>query len=409
MFLHYFKFETFFNIVVASGEFHIVSLHTGISERGKARLARSSSLSSNESPTHALSETNKQPVSTTKEEKSTQNQAPKTTSQPKQEVPTANFFETLDWSATETASEQVNEVKIPTEAESSLLGNTSDDEDDFAALTQERVGGGNDRKSPLPSDSGNVQFSEQRNDSKQFEARPENHMASKSEDVDFFNMNSGNNLADNIDLMHIEKTPSNVDLLSGAAGSSGEFDGKGSKKSGDTFDPFHAFSSNAKSQDPPPVTVTAPKNEFHAFDPFGASNGMKSSHDDILGMGSSSSLNKKSATADSSGDLMGDWNEFVSTTSPNISRNSSYSNLGAGGNIPYNSSGTFQPMGGNIPRNNSGTFQGTQMGGNIPKTNSGTFQGMGQNTKPAGSGMSAGKIDPFAEFGESIVKQILSC
>lgn len=367
-------------------------MYVGISDRGKAKLARSSSVSSNESPSHAPNEVNKQPVKPASENK------PNQSTQPKQEVPTANFFETLDWDRP--ATEQTKEVKMPTEDESNLLENTSDDEDDFASL---RMGGVNGK-----SDNGNVQSNEQNNDFKPFEANFQDVPGTKSEpEVDFFN--NTDNLASDVDLMHIEKTPSNVDILSGTAdSSSADFDIMGGNTNSDTFDLFQAFSSNTKSQEPPPVTVTAPKNEFHAFDPFGGSNGMTGSEDN--GMGKSSSFSTNPAAASSSGDLMGDWNSFVSTnSSPNISRNNSSSNLGAGGNIPYSGSGTFQQMGGaqmggaNIPRNNSGTFQGLQMGGNIPRNNSGSFQtkgGMGQGSGPAGTGATGKPADPFAEFGK---------
>ncbi|XP_045160118.2 cyclin-G-associated kinase-like [Mercenaria mercenaria] len=401
-------------------ELHETMSLFGISEKGKARLARSSSVSSNESPSHVPNDKAKQPVNSVSDSRNTRNQSPVTVSQPpasqpKQEVPTANFFETLDWASNGAVSEASNgavnepakEVKIPTEDEFSLLQNTSDDEDDFAALTQQRVGGVNERKSPYPSDNGNVQSSEQNKDFKPFEANFQDQSGFKTEeDVDFFDMNNGDSLANDVNLIHIEKTPSNVDILSGTANSSSaDIDMMDGSTKSDTFDPFQAFSSNTKSQEPPPVTVTAPKNEFHSFDPFGDSSGVKESQNDILGMDKSSSFSSKPGATDSSGDLMGDWNSFVSTnSSPNISRNSSYSNLGTGGNIPYSGSGTFQPMGGNIPRNNSGTFLGgMQMGGNIPRSGSGTFQsksGMGQGANPAGSGTSSGKpADPFAEFG----------
>ncbi|XP_060594466.1 cyclin-G-associated kinase-like [Ruditapes philippinarum] len=367
----------------------------GISDRGKARLARSSSVSSNESPSHVPSETNKQPVNSTSDNKDNQS-----TQKPKQEVPTANFFETLDWD--KQVSEQPKEVRMPTEDESNLLDNTSDDEDDFASLTQHRVSGVNGK-----SDIGNVQSSEQNKDFKPFEANFQDMPGNKSEpEVDFFNSNNGDSLANDIDLMHIEKPASNLDILSGTAGSSSaDFDLIGGNTKSDIFDPFQAFSSNTKSQDAPPVTVTAPNNEFHAFDPFGVSNGMTGSeNNDAMGIGKSSSFSSKPAAESGSGDLMGDWNSFVSTnSSPNISRNNSSSNLGAGGNIPYSGSGTFQQMGGaSIPRNNSGTFQGLQMGGNIPRANSGSFQtkgGIGQGSNLAGTGTSGKPADPFAEFG----------
>lgn len=303
------------------------------------------------------------------------------------------------------SSEPVKEMCIPNDDESNLLENTSDDDDDFAFLTQQRVGGVNDRKSPMPDDSGNLQSSEQNTDFKPFEANFQDQGSTKTEeDADFFNMNSADTLAAPVDLMHIEKNPSNVDLLGGATNSGSAVDMLGGNN--DSFDPFQAFSIDSKSQEPPPVKVKAPKKEDNTFDPFGASNEMSSSHENLLGLGSSNSQNSKPRAANSSGDLMGDWNTFVSTnSSPNLSRNSSHSNLGAGANIPYNSSGNLQPMGGstsNIPSSNSGTFQGIQMGGNIPRNNSGTFQPMGGisfGTKPAGSG--TGKpADPFAEFGK---------
>lgn len=252
-----------------------------------------------------------------------------------------------------------------------------------------------------------MQSSEQNNQTQGFTA---NFGDDKTEDVDFFNMNSTDQLADGIDLMNVGKNPSNLDLLSGEGGADSDIDmfggDSGSKSSDNTFDPFQSFG-NKQKQNAPPVTVTEPKNDFNSFDPFANFNGNSSN-----GNVGSSQAN------DSGGDLMGDWSSFVTNanSSPNISRNSSSSNLqGGGGGIPYSGSGTFQQMGSgsNIPRNNSGSFQpmggmsrensGTFQGmqSSIPRNNSGTFQSMGQNQQGFGAKGSAAKpADPFADLGK---------
>ncbi|KAL4236400.1 hypothetical protein ACF0H5_004785 [Mactra antiquata] len=381
----------------------------GISDRGKSRLARSSSVNSNDSPQHVPNDSNR-PSNTDKRESQTPSQQ-----KPKQEVPTANFFETLEWGGNNSSGtsngieKEVPPVSLLTEAESNLLDNTSDDEDDFASLTQQR-GVGVGKSQPSHSAGDDLLNFQSGGNQENFEANFQDPGKPKQEEtVDFFNMKH-DNLDPNGDLMHMEKTPSNADLLSGAADFSSSDIGFTSTQNDNLFDPFQDLKSGgSKQNDPPPVKVTAPVNEFNAFDPFGDSTGLGANTNTTCG--DSGNL----GTTGSSGDLMGDWNSYVSSSSPNISRNNSYSNLGPGGNIPLSNSGTFQQSmgsggniprnnsgtfqqpiggGGNIPRNNSGTFQGMQMGGNIPKNNSGTFQPMGQ-TKPA----SSAKIDPFADFG----------
>ncbi|WAR23455.1 GAK-like protein [Mya arenaria] len=364
-------------------------------------MADFGSQSSNDSPQHVPSEKPKQTVQSSPQNQSrlSPSNQPKTQNQskPRQEVPTANFFETLEWNnggqdSANVNSEPVQETKVLTEAETGLLGSMSDDEEDFASFGQQRMGGSSTdvRANKSASSLIDVEPSEQNSDN----AAPQ----SKTEDVDFFNMNSGDNLANNIDLMHIDKTPSNVDLLGGAEVHDDIFgSGSSGKKNENSFDPFQAFDNKPK-QNVPPVKVTAPEREFHAFDPFADLNGTKED---------SSSVGKSKATTDSSGDLMGDWNSFVSTSSsPNLSRNNSSSNLqGGSGNIPnVASSGSFQQMGmgANIPRNNSGTFRGMQSGVGMSSNNSGTFQPMGGMGQAQGLGKPAGPskpADPFADFG----------
>ena len=281
-------------------------------------------------------------------------------------------------------------MRAPTETEVGLLGNTSDDEDDFASFGQQRVVGDITTNSIPVNQSTNsliddIPVSEQSNGQTKAQTEPE---------VDFFNMNSANNLANDVDLMHIDKTPSNVDLLVGGKNDDDFFAGNTTNKrnNDDAFDPFHSFDNKPK-QNIPPVKVTAAKSEFDSFDPFADMNG-------------SAGQTENSGSKDPDGDLMGDWNDFMApTSSPNISRNSSSSNLQAGGMPTSGSTGSFQQMGmgGNIPRNNSGTFQGMAGGGGMSRNNSGTFQTMGGQ---GGSTASFGKppapnkpSDPFADLG----------
>lgn len=384
-------------------------MFTGISERGRARLTRSSSQSSTDSPKH---EPKHQPAPPTDPTSSNQKQT-----QSKPEVPTGSFFDTLDWSSPAESNTEPEkpetEVKVPEESEFSLLGNTSEDEDDFSTLRETTAAGQQEQKQRDAADLFNVQSNDQSDHFGSFTADFSNTAETKTEDVDFFNMNNTEKLAEDVDLMNLGKTPSNVDLLSGAGGSDLDMLGgdTGSKPSNNTFDPFHSFGSQQK-QEAPPVTVTEPKNDFNTFDPFADFNGQ-------------SSNDSKPAKDESGGDLMGDWNAFMTnvSSSPSISRNSSSSNLlGGGGGIPQsnsgtfqsmgsgadlsrNSSGTFQPMGG-MTRDSSGTFQGMQSGGSIPRNNSGTFQtmgGMGQNQGFGGTAAGSGKpADPFADLGMEV-------
>ncbi|KAH3730757.1 cyclin-G-associated kinase-like [Dreissena polymorpha] len=362
----------------------------GISDRGRARLNRSSSQSSNDSPQH-------QP--TKPQQKQTENQPVKVDNQskPKAEVPTGNFFDTLDWSGQSTVTQASTDVtpqdtKAPTTEDAfSLLDNASDDDDNFASFGHQRVVG-QPQKPPVV-DFFNDNSSEQIENG--FTTKKENHL----DNVDFFNMNNSDSLANNIDLMHIEKNPSNVDLLVGGADVQDDdfFGISSSKKASDnSFDPFQAFNT-PQPKDVPQVNVSDPKREFNAFDPFSDSSSAKN--------------DMNSGPGGIDGDLIGDWNTVISSnSSPNLSRNSSSSNLQGGqgsnsnlfagsGNIPQSASFQGGAMAGNIPRNNSGTFQGMQMGGNIPM--SGSFPmmgGMGQTLggKPAGPAKPA---DPFAGLG----------
>lgn len=392
-------------LVSSRDELNEIMSEFGISERGQARLSRTSSQSSNESPTHVSPDAKKEPPSTTKDNRSSQNQspAPRKPTEEKREVPTTNFFDTLDWTSDSQPKQDLaadrkpagQELRQAGEDETGLLGNTSDDDDDFASLRTEKMGGINGQV-----ERGNVQSSEQNNDFEPFAANFKEHKGNKNEDLDFFNMNNTDNLTEHIDLMHIEKTPSNAELLGGTTDFNVDnSDMPSSSKRNDTFDPFQAFSSSSESKGTPPVKVSAPQKEFHAFDPFADSS--DTSNDWFGGL---SAKDKQSATTHSTGDLMGDWHSFTNiNSSPNISRNSSYTNLGAGGNKPMHNSASFQGMGstGNIPRNNSGTFQGMQMGGNIPRSDSGTFQqagGLGQSMGNKAGGQSK-PADPFADLG----------
>ena len=370
---------------------------TGISDRARSRLSRSASQSSNDSPQHEP-----KPPQSNSTNSIPANKPP--VQQPKQEVPTANFFETLDWAGDEGTSGESEQppVKAPEESSFSLLENTSDDEDDFAAL-----------RGPSPATVGqkprqednvdlfNVQSNEQTNQSAGFTANFGDSNTQPGGDADFFNMNSTDQLSDGVDLMNVGMVSSNLDLLSGEGDADADFDmfggDSGNKNSANTFDPFQSFGEN-KQKPAPPVTVTKPKNDFNTFDPFDNFNGSNSNDTANLG-------NDKPQATDSGADLMGDWNSFVTNanSSPNLSRNSSNSNLlGADvGGMSNSNSGSFQQMGGgaNIPRNNSGSFQ--PMGG-MSRDNSGTFQQpIGQTQQAFGPKGSAAKpADLFAEFGK---------
>ena len=332
-----------------------------------------------------------------------ESEKPVSQTQAKQEVPTANFFDTLDWSSarTDTANSSVPETvevkQQPKEDEFSLLDDQSDNDNDFATLRS-----GRNQQEQIQTDV-------------LFDIGTEGHETNtpdllnngtsnqqQVEEVDFFNMGgSGTDpVIDKVDLLDIndQPPPSNIDLLSGTMNVQPDrdlFTKSGTKpQTNDTFDPFQAFTSDSKAADAPPVKVTAPANDFGGFDPFGSSGGNVNEFDSF----SSNTGQQTTSNSNEPGDLMGGWDSFMPAggsgqSSPNISRNSSASNLLG--------SGSYQPMGGgNIPRNNSGTFQG--MGGNIPRSSSGTYQpmgGMGQRVGSTGAGMASVKSDPFADLG----------
>ena len=413
----------------------------GISERAKSRLHRSSSQSSNDSPKHIPNGEPERATDTGQQEQTSQNQSkPQSQNQKQSETQSgafgkSNFFDTLDWSGSEAqqngtsqTSEPVQEMKQPTEDEETLLGNTSDDDDGFAALRVSDDGPRRNQVSGNVGQSGNHLTTKPVHISKS-ESNMLDERKKKTETVDFFNMNNDsgvNKSVDNVDLLKMEKDPSNLDLLSGTSNLQNDPDTKDMFSSNnDTFDPFQAFA--AKKQEPPAVSVTQPKkeDEFSTFDPFSSSGAGTSDANFFNGFDSTtqSTENTQSSVGGGGEDLMGSWETHASggfNNSPNISRNSSSSNIAGssgtgsfqmpGSDIPRNNSGAFQPMGGttfqmggaNIPKTGSGTFQ---MGGaNIPKTGSGTFQpmgGMGQSQGGFGmQGQAAGKADPFAEFGE---------
>ena len=407
---------------------------SGISERAKTRLQRSSSQSSNDSPKHIPNGETEQSPDTGRREKVNANQSEKDQSRnqrPQREPHSVNvgrssFFDTLDWSQEEKANaEPVQETKQPTEAEETLLGNTSDDDDGFASLRNSDQGNKEEQNTGNMGQSGNLLLNMKpvhisKSESNMFD---EEKKTPKTEVIDFFNMNSDsgvNKSADNVDLLTMEKDPTNIELLSGTAAVQSSADKKDLFSSNnDTFDPFQAFA--AKKQEPPPASVSKPKvqNEFNSFDPFSSSSDAKSDSDHFGGL--------NSQTADGGEDLMGSWDTHVAgfSNSPNLSRNSSSSNIAGssgihasnsgtfqmgGADIPRNSSpfqpmgaGTFQMGGANIPKTGSGTFQPMGASSNMPKNNSGTFQPMGQAQGFGMKGQAGGKADPFADFGEGFL------
>ena len=407
-----------------------------MSERAKTRLNRSSSQSSNDSPQHIPNGDDRQAADRNQQEQSTEPKparphATKQENKPVGPVGSSNFFATLDWSqdamqnggtpVTE-VTEPVQEIKLPTEAEESLLGNDSDDDDMFSSLRTSDHVTNTDLNSGEMGASGNLLSPKpvhvSKSESNMFDEE------TKTEVVDFFNMNNDsgvNNKAHNDDLLTLEKDPSNADLLSGTANMNVQDDSKFNDmfaSDGNTFDPFQSFA--ASKQELPSVNVSQTKeqNQFNSFDPF-SSSGAKSDSD-FFGSGLSSGVqNNEPATG---GDLMGSWDSHVTglNSSPNISRNSSSSNIAGGsgsfqmgGNdIPRNNSGAFQQMGAagtfqmggaNIPKTGSGTFQPMGGSSNMPRNSSGGFQGtsmMGQTQGPGMKNQGGGKVDPFADFGK---------
>ena len=340
----------------------------------------------------------------------------------------SNFFDTLDWTAesTENGTSQTEpgqETRQPTEAEESLLGNTSDDDDGFSALRISEDASRKEKVLGRMGQSGNLLTSKpvhiSKSESNMFDEEK------KTETVDFFNMNTDsgvNKSVDNVDLLKIEKDPSNIDLLGGTANIQTDSDQKDLFSSNnDTFDPFQAFT--AKKQEPPIVNISKPKreNEFNTFDPFSSSGAGTSDANFFTDLSSNTATTANTQSGDGGEDLMGSWDTHVSggfSNSPNHSRNSSSSNItrSSGAGITHTGSATFQMGGNEIPRNNSGAFQPMgastfQMGGaNIPKTGSGTFQPMGSSSsgtfQPMGQaqgfgmkGQAGGKADPFADLG----------
>ncbi|CAC5379615.1 GAK [Mytilus coruscus] len=383
----------------------------GISERVKSRLHRTTSQPSSENSSPAHVPKPQEPKQETRK-----------TEEP---VNKKSFFDSLSWQQEE--SKGLGEVKsfADRESESGLLSG-SEDEDDFAALTSERMKGlpnGNSgsqnsiggKKSP------NVDLFYSGNNSDNVDLFSMGNQ-SKQQDVDFFS--SGNN-TENVDLFSLgnQSKPQNVDLFASKSdnqlfdlsGEQAEADILNSKN-GDvseqmdllninepsddldflggtqnsvpsgqqsTFDPFQELSSRQTNAFP---TANSTQKPSGTFDPFQTSvssknNSKNTQEDEFIKMMESNSSN------DTGPNLLGNWDSSnvvkfntsnipVNRSSPNLRQSHSASNLGG---MQQNNSGTKLPAMGGF---------GSQQ--NILSAN---------QAKPAQQQQQPKKLDPFADLG----------
>ncbi|KAK3612698.1 hypothetical protein CHS0354_042224, partial [Potamilus streckersoni] len=423
-------------------EMHQICSEFGISEAAQNRLSRSSSQSSNESPQHVP----KSDTYSESSEKISKNQSGsknsffdtldwhdnsdnltrKTNEPPKQEknLPqseSGNFLDTLFWeegsnnssskrdeltigqetksrssffdtnfedsSGYTAASDKTPEAKPPGESEIGLLDDTSDAEDDFAALSAQRAQADNitDGKPEelILTDVGNIPTQIRISTPDFFSSVSQSGNSVYNQEADLLNIDgnsstSVNNLAKNIDLLGFSSEPSNFDLLSSTT-----LNGTSASKkiSSDSFDPFANLDSASTAKTIQLSGASQPsKKSFNSFDPF-------QNDDNLLGF-------TENFARSESPNPQANMAKIGASSSPNISRNSSSTSLNAG----------FQMGNGNIPRNNSGTFQTTNMSqglggfgptrGGSPAFGMSQMGGMGQ---PAGM-TSNKKSDPFADL-----------
>ncbi|GFR85921.1 cyclin-G-associated kinase-like, partial [Elysia marginata] len=253
-------------------EIHQVFSEFGVSDRAKSRLSRASSFDTEQDP-NSPARKPQEAASPLRKSETAQGSNGKT-----EGAKSGSFFSTLEW---QDESENKNQQSQPSESQMGLLGDVSDDEDDFSSFTKGRMST-NGPNGSVPA--GYETIGERDRSSSPASGK-------KEEVVDLLNMGAKpsqnvGGVTQQMDLLNMGSDPSNVDLLSGhsstnsnnfqttsAATGSHEPDLLDMAGSHDTFDPFQQFSSSSTPSKPDLMTSNTPAAatstlEDESFDPF---------------------------------------------------------------------------------------------------------------------------------------------
>lgn len=378
----------------------------GISERVKARLHRTTSQSNSE---------NNSPVHVAKSQ------------EPKQEIPKKeqpnkkSFFDSLSWQQDEHQGQKEVKSFADRESESGLLSG-SEDEDDFAALTSERMKGLTNGKSGSQNSIGenktrNVDLissdqssnkgsnadlfsTEQSSNMDLFstgsQAEQSNPSNTKSDtplfdfldsgegsgnEQDLFNVRNGE-VTEQIDLLNINQPSDDLDFL----GTQNNFS---NVTRSTTYDPFQDFSSTQTNSAAAPK-ISSSKTSQDTFDPFqtstkGADSSKNTDDDEFI------RLMESKSSKDTGPNLLGDWNasNVVNFNTSNIPVNRSSSNL--------RQSHSASNLGGIPQSNSSSTLSGGQSTGGFGSHQNILSAGQAKPTK--NTQQQSTKLDPFADLG----------
>jgi len=361
-------------------------------------------------------------------------QEPKQEDQRKEETTTKkSFFDSLSWQQDEGQGQKQPVKSFADQESESCLLSGSEDEDDFASLTSERLKGltngnsgsqnsiGENKSSNIDlfSTGGQVEqsnvdlfssntntenvdlfssnastenvdlFSSNANaenvnlfssnaktENQLFDLLDSGEQSSGSNEPDLFNVKNGGAVTEQIDLLNINQPSSELDFLGTQDNSS--------KQS--TFDPFLDLSSPQTNNSTLP-TVSITQKSQGTFDPFQTAsvpqvdNSQNTQEDEFIKLMESKSSN------DTGPNLMGEWNStnVVNFNTSNIPVNRSSSNL--------RQSHSASNLGG-IPGNNGGSTLSAGGYGSQQNILSAT-----QN-KPAQQPQQSTKFDPFADLGK---------
>ena len=350
-------------------------------------------------------------------------QEPKQEDQRKEETMTKkSFFDSLSWQQDQGQGQKQPVKSFADQESESCLLSGSEDEDDFATLTSERLKGltngnsgsqnsiGENKSSNIDlfSTGGQVEqsnvdlfssntntenvdlFSSNTNtenvdlfssnvktENQLFDLLDSGEQSSGSNEPDLFNVKNGGAITEQIDLLNINQPSSEIDFLGTQDNSS--------KQS--TFDPFLDLSSPQTNNSTLP-TVSITQKSQGTFDPFQTSvpqvdNSQDTQEDEFIKLMESKSSN------DTGPNLMGEWNStnVVNFNTSNIPVNRSSSNL--------RQSHSASNLGG-IPGNNGGSTLST---GQRPE-GYGSQQNILSASKPAQQPQQSTKFDPFADLGK---------
>ena len=338
-------------------------------------------------------------------------QEPKQEDQRKEETMTKkSFFDSLSWQQDQGQGQKQPVKSFADQESESCLLSGSEDEDDFATLTSERLKGltngnsgsqnsiGENKSSNIDlfSTGGQVEqsnvdlFSSNTNtenvdlfssnvktENELFDLLDSGEQSSSSNEPDLFNVKNGGAITEQIDLLNINQPSSEIDFLGTQDNSS--------KQS--TFDPFLDLSSPQTNNSTLP-TVSITQKSQGTFDPFQTSvpqvdNSQDTQEDEFIKLMESKSSN------DTGPNLMGEWNStnVVNFNTSNIPVNRSSSNL--------RQSHSASNLGG-IPGNNGGSTLST---GQRPE-GYGSQQNILSASKPAQQPQQSTKFDPFADLGK---------